>query len=309
MNGERRVRRGSVAQSLVTLILAAIIVLVLPTATSATPQANTSGGGRIDGNNEGDSIVIDGGSGSGGGGGSHGASSPIAAAPTPVSVTRYTFACPGNSYLVDPPINLSCEAAVQNCTVNVTDRLYLRWTTTISSNEAAPPPGRNWSLDGAICISPTIAEAPAPQVVVTLADFRRLPLPASRATIQPAGGEALIRMRTNTYVDPASTGQQTFDITLLGTPVQVRATPASYTWDYGDGSAPVTTTDPGAPYPDLTTWHEYSDPGEVAISLTTSYTGEYSVAGGPWIAIPGTAEVDSPPQPLRLLTSSNRLTG
>ncbi|MFC3688533.1 hypothetical protein [Aquipuribacter hungaricus] len=296
-------------RSLVAVVAATLVLLVLPASASAAPQPDGNGGGRIDGNNDGDSIVIDGGSGNGGGGTNGGGSSPIAAAPTLVTVTRYTFACPGNSYLVDPPINLSCEAAVQNCTVNVTDRLYLRWTTSIMSNEAVPPPGGGWSLDGALCLSPAVAEAPAPQPVVTLADFRRLPLPASQAAIQPAGGEALIRMRTNAYVDPVSTGQQTFDITLLGTPVRVRATPASYTWDYGDGSAPVTTTDPGAPYPDLTTWHEYSDPGEVAITLTTSYTGEYSVAGGPWIAIPGTAEVDSPPQPLRLLTSSNRLTG
>ena len=171
---------------------------------------------------------------------------------------------------------------------------------------AVPPPGPPGLLAELFAFA---RGGRKPQVTVTLADFRSLPLPAAQPAIQPAGGQALIRMRTNAYVDPASTEPQVFDITLLGTPVQVRATPASYTWDYGDGSAPVTTDDPGAPYPDLTTWHEYEQPGDVAITLTTTYTGEYSVAGGAWVDIPGTAEVVSPPQPLQLLTSSNRLTG
>jgi hypothetical protein len=222
-------------------------------------------------------------------------------------LARYIYACAGNTYLVDPPINDACEEAVQGCTGDVESRQYLRWTTRIMSNEPVPPPGPAWTVAGTVCIAP--AEAEQAEVTVTLADFRRLPLPAAEPAIQPAGGEALIRMRTNAYVDPASTGPRTFDITLLDTPVQVRATPATYTWDFGDGTPPLVTEDPGAPYPDLTTWHEYESPGSVQITLTTTYTGEYSVAGGPWTPIPGTAEVASTPQPLQLLTSTNRLTG
>ncbi len=106
-----------------------------------------------------------------------------------------------------------------------------------------------------------------------------------------------------------STGVETFDITLLGTPVTVRATPLSWTWDFGDGSPPLVTEDPGAPYPDLTTWHEYKAPGDVAITLTTTYAGAYSVAGGAFLDIAGTAEVDSASVDLQLLSTTNRLTG
>lgn len=205
-------------------------------------------------------------------------------------------------------MNTACEQAVQSCADGALNtRQFARYTATLSAGQTTPPPGQSWTLSGLVCITP--AEAAEAQVVFTAADFRRLPLPAATPAIQPAGGEALIRMRTNVYVDPASTEQQTFDITLLGTPVQVRATPTTYTWDFGDGTAPLVTDDPGAPYPDLTTWHEYADPGQVSISLTTSYSGEYSVAGGPWIPIPGTAEVASPAQPLQLLSASSRLTG
>lgn len=226
----------------------------------------------------------------------------------PQTFSAYVYACLGNSYNVSPPVNEPCEEAVQACPDDALNtRPFARYTAIVFDGTGRPPAGPSWSLDRVLCITP--AEAAEAQVVFTAADFRRLPLPAATPAIQPAGGEALIRMRTNVYVDPASTEQQTFDITLLGTPVQVRATPSTYTWDFGDGTAPLVTDDPGAPYPDLTTWHEYADPGQVGISLTTSYSGEYSVAGGPWIPIPGTAEVASPAQPLQLLSASSRLTG
>ena len=100
----------------------------------------------------------------------------------------------------------------------------------------------------------------------------------------------------------------TLDTVLLGFPVQVRAEPSRFSWDFGDGTV-LPTSDPGAPYPDLTTWHEYVTPGQVAITLTTTYTGEYSVAGGPFIPIAGTAEIASEPVGLELVATSNRLTG
>ena len=45
-----------------------------------------------------------------------------------------------------------------------------------------------------------------------------------------------------------SPNKQTFNITLLGTPVEVEATPVSFNWDWGDGQS-FDTTDPGTPYP------------------------------------------------------------
>lgn len=290
--------RQTVWSLLLTLCLTC--VFSIPAAASGVPE----GDGRISGNNEGDEIVLDAIDDGATGDGADGV--PVAA-PQETTIARYVYACPGNTYLVDPPVNEACEAAVQGCTDDVEARQYFRWTTRIMSGQPVPPPGPAWTIAGTVCIAP--AEAQQAEVTVTLADFRRLPLPPATPAIQPAGGEALIRMRTNAYVDPQSTQPQTFDITLLDTPVQVRATPTTYTWDFGDGSNPLTTEDPGAPYPDLTTWHEYQAPGTVQITLTTTYTGEYSVAGGPWTPIPGTAQVQSEPQPLQLLTTTNKLTG
>jgi hypothetical protein len=80
--------------------------------------------------------------------------------------------------------------------------------------------------------------------------------------------------------------------TLLGMPVRVRATPVKFTWNFGDGAS-LRTTDAGAPYPRMTTTHVYRQPGRRAISLVTSYAGEYSVSDGPWLPVEGEVEVSS----------------
>ena len=81
----------------------------------------------------------------------------------------------------------------------------------------------------------------------TVTDFRRLPLAPSPVTIQPDRVEVFVNMPTIVYTDPAT---QPFTTTLVGFPVEVEATPTTFTWDFGDGSDPLATTSPGHPYPD-----------------------------------------------------------
>jgi PKD repeat protein len=135
-------------------------------------------------------------------------------------------------------------------------------------------------------------------------DFRRLPLPAGVVHVQPPNGRTLVNVPTNVYVDA---DEVVLPTQLLGFPVRVRATPARFTWRFGDGHA-MTTTDRGAPYPDMTTTHTYTRPQTARIALTTVYTGEYSVAGGPFQPIDGTATVQSPAAALTVLAAENRLT-
>ena len=46
------------------------------------------------------------------------------------------------------------------------------------------------------------------------------------------------------------------------------------------------------------TSHVYKETGDFTIQLNTAYRGEYSVDGGPWMPIPGTATVPSEPMPM-----------
>ena len=121
----------------------------------------------------------------------------------------------------------------------------------------------------------------------TAEDFRRLPLTPAQVTLQPAAPTVLINVPTITM---ATAPQQALATDLLGYAIEVEATATSYTWDYGDGSAPLVTTSPGHPYPNHDVHHAYARPGTYTINLTTTWSGRYRIAGTTtWLDVDGTA--------------------
>ncbi len=134
---------------------------------------------------------------------------------------------------------------------------------------------------------------PPTAVVVTETDFRALPLAPSPVRLQPVDGHGLVNVGMILVTDPAP---QVLTTTILGIPVTVTATPVSFAWDLGDGSAPIVTAEPGAPYPNQTVTGLYTRHGDYALTLTTTWTGTYRVAGsGPQRAVVGTAVTVSAP--------------
>lgn len=146
--------------------------------------------------------------------------------------------------------------------------------------------------------------------VVTLSAIRsafaRLDLPAATLVIQPPDGLTLVNFDTNFYT--TSTRPITRTVTLLGQQVTLEATPAEFHWDFGDGGA-VTTTEPGAPYPDLTVTHNYLQTGTYRPSLATTFTGRFRVGDGAWQQIPGTVTIDGTGQALRAIEAQPKLVG
>jgi len=121
---------------------------------------------------------------------------------------------------------------------------------------------------------------------MVLAEFRRLPLEASGLVVQPDRGWLLVNKPTVVTADPAP---QTLATTILGIPVTITATPASYAWDFGDG-ARLETADPGRPWPDATHTHTYARTGTYRIALTTTWSATFTVAGDATARdVPGTA--------------------
>jgi hypothetical protein len=163
----------------------------------------------------------------------------------------------------------------------------------------------SWTATGEfVCRGAGEDDDPAPvEPVVTAEDFRRLPLPAAVIKVQPPNLRTLINIPTNLYADADPVVIPT---TVLGQAVRVRATPLRFRWNYGDGKA-LSTTDPGAPYPELRTAHTYLQPGKRTLGLTTTYSGEYSVTGGPWLPVDGLATVNSPATALTVLAAHNEL--
>ena len=215
---------------------------------------------------------------------------------TPASVYTRVPACTGN----DPNRGLDgfCQDALDACTAP--EIMYWLFVGPAGSTVGAP----GWRQYGQRCLGPT---DPAPPVVLpamSLADFQRLPLPAGTSRVQPDNGYTLINIETNVFAEAEPV---TLNTTLLGFPVQVRATPSRYAWDFGDGQRFGPTEDPGEPYPALRITNTYTAAGVYAVTLTTYYTGEYSVAGGPFLPIVGEARVDSPTVQIEALAGRNHL--
>ncbi|XBB69565.1 hypothetical protein ABFU82_09710 [Nocardioides sp. WV_118_6] len=149
------------------------------------------------------------------------------------------------------------------------------------------------------------------QPTLTLTDIRHafaeLPLPRPTLVIQPPDGLTLVNLDTNFYTpDPHPL---TRTVTLLGHQVTIRATPATFTWHFGDQTT-RTTTDPGAPYPRLRITHRYERKGRYHPSLATTFTGAFRLDGaGPWRTIPGTVTLTSTPQAVRAVEAAPTLVG
>ena len=149
-------------------------------------------------------------------------------------------------------------------------------------------------------------EAPPPMPVVTLEDFQQLNIAPS--TIEAdSGGFGLRNAHTNFY---ATAEAQTLNVEMLGQDVAIQAVPVQWTWNYGDGSAAKTLGQPGGPQrefnQELDTTHRYTETGTFPVNLTTAYRGQYSVNNGPWLPIPGTAQVPSQPVTADIWRSKTR---
>ena len=128
-------------------------------------------------------------------------------------------------------------------------------------------------------------------------ETKHLPFPALGVHVQPSGGKTLVNLATNVYTEPRPFERV---VTVLTWPVKIRATPASYTWNYGDGTV-ETTNGPGAAYPAGTVTYKYPnrhvETGAVKVNVTVNYEAWYQVPGGDWQQA-GTVSIAGPATPL-----------
>lgn len=92
----------------------------------------------------------------------------------------------------------------------------------------------------------------------------------SGLTVQPKS-DVLAAIPTIVYAQAAS---QVLETQIFGRPVSVSLRATSFRYDFGDGSAPLITSDPGRPFPDHRLSHTYERPqDQVVITLTTTWSG------------------------------------
>lgn len=113
-------------------------------------------------------------------------------------------------------------------------------------------------------------------------------------------GFGYINRHTNVFADVED---QTFQRTMLGIDVEIRAVPIDYHFSYGDGTT-LSTADPGESAVGQTaaltdaetaTSHEYQDTGIFNVEVDTTFTGEYRIADGTWNPIADSATISAEP--------------
>lgn len=136
-------------------------------------------------------------------------------------------------------------------------------------------------------------------------EFATLPIDGgSVAFEEDLRGFGFINRHTNVFADVEN---QSFQRDMLGIDVEIRAVPIDYHFDYGDGTA-RTTAAPGRPAADAAgandsaptdretlTSHIYQETGLYEVGITTTFTGEYRIAGGTWTPIADATTVEASP--------------
>ena len=153
--------------------------------------------------------------------------------------------------------------------------------------------------------APTAA-APVITPAMILNEIRRIGLPDPELTTEPPGS-TLVNLDTRFKTTDESF---TAEVTLLGRPVSLRATPISYVVDHGDGTSGSTSYSAEASAGDvLVHTHAYTASGSVSPQVTTTWAASFSVAGGPMTDIDETITVVSPATTLDVRSSTPLLAG
>ncbi|GAA2090537.1 hypothetical protein GCM10009725_29210 [Aeromicrobium tamlense] len=125
--------------------------------------------------------------------------------------------------------------------------------------------------------------------------IERVGLPRLQVAVQPAGS-TLVNLETIFYTS-ATPFERSVDI--LDSTVDLRATPAGYTWHHGDGTT-QTTSSPGRPYPALDIVHRYREPGRASARVDVTYRVTYRIDDGDWQQLDTTITATGPATTLRI---------
>lgn len=157
--------------------------------------------------------------------------------------------------------------------------------------------------------TPEEAEQLAAIPAITITDLARFAPAGTPLTGEP-DNLGVAGLPTN-FV--ASASAQTQSGELFGFPIQVRFTPVSYVFHYGDGSS-ASTSDGGVSWESLgqaqftptDTSHTYAERGEYDARVDVNYTAELDLGGG-WFDVDGQLTTNGPTQSIRIFEAHTAL--
>ena len=216
----------------------------------------------------------------------------------PDSYVIYDYAptCTGNTRL-DP--GAICGAAITPCELDGAGFVnYWRWEATVDrvSGRVRTPPG--WvQSPGSFCLGPATPNLPPTAAIggILADDLQRLIVLRATTHVEPRD-ITLVNLETGFWTEA---GRYVLDpITLLGHRVVVTATPTQYDWHFGDGSQ-LLDAGPGQ-QGRLDVSHTYEQTGRVAPYVVITWSGTFTVDGGPSQAVFGTATTTGPGTPVQV---------
>lgn len=147
--------------------------------------------------------------------------------------------------------------------------------------------------------APVVRTPPTPPS--TIRDLAQFQPHGSAFVIEP-GSWSLPRVPTNMF---STAAEHTVPGQLLGWPVEVRFTPVSFHWDFGDGSS-ISRSHGGSSWGDqrfspTSTTHVYASPGVYRVSLSVEYRAAFRFTGGSFSALSGTVRASAGTQSLEVL--------
>ncbi|GEK23295.1 hypothetical protein [Cellulomonas xylanilytica] len=208
--------------------------------------------------------------------------------------------CNTSSAMTTTPLNGACPAAEGDAGVNDCggDTPLLPMWARDRPNVASQTWSAWYQVDAGGCPADILP-------VLTVEDFRRLPLAPPVLNLQPDRGWVLVNKETIVSTERT---EQTFRTELLGHGIDVIATPDTFTYDFGDDTDALVTRSAGHPWPDHDTFHFYEELGTVQITLTTTWKGQYRVDGTTqWRDVVGTAETTVTSAPFTVEERRSRL--
>jgi hypothetical protein len=156
-----------------------------------------------------------------------------------------------------------------------------------------------------------VAEPGDPGIpTITVRDIATFVPTPGRQQMEPDGW-TVAGLDTNFY---AITGAHVVNGRLLGRPADVRFTPTSYRWNYGDGSSATKSTKGGTwealgidEFERTPTSHVYDELGDYTITLSIVFAAEYRFNGGPWRPVVGTLTLPANDLQIRVGTAKTVL--
>ncbi len=150
---------------------------------------------------------------------------------------------------------------------------------------------------GTYCLGPRDAGVPPLAAIggVLAGDFQDLIVLKGVAVSDPKGS-TLVNYETGFHT--TATTYRLDPVTILGHSVRITATPERYDWYFGDGTKALD-QGPGREGT-LDVQHTYQSAGRVAPYVVITWSGTYTVDGGPARPVIGTATTTGPGTPLQV---------